>query len=110
MRQRKEVAQLKHELRVRDGRVRQLENIVRALCLKYSAPLPEVLATVPLPVEPKNHPMSHVEADTEPETDSVKSLQAPGTKLEGIDAPDFALNQELFGCLVDQMITHSPWC
>lgn len=110
MRQRKEVAHLKQELRIRDGRVRHLENIVRSLCLRYSAPLPEVLAAVSYPGGSNDNPMSQVSTETEPEIDSSKSFKAQGIKLEGIDAPDFALNQELFGTLVDQMITHPPWC
>ncbi|PXF48936.1 hypothetical protein BWQ96_01278 [Gracilariopsis chorda] len=40
MRQRRQVAQLKHELRLRDVRVRQLEGVVRVLCAKYAVPLP----------------------------------------------------------------------
>lgn len=112
MRQRKEVAHLKNELRLRDLRVRQLENMVRALCSNFSVPLPKTFT------EPDVH--SHEEyrnvcqrpphdAETEPETDSVGTIDLTGTKLEGIDAPDFALDQEIFGNLVDQVISHSPW-
>lgn len=40
MRQRKEMAELRMQIRDRDGRVRQLEAVVRALCSAYSVPLP----------------------------------------------------------------------
>lgn len=40
MRQRKEMAHLKQQLRLRDVRVHQLESVVRALCSAYAVPLP----------------------------------------------------------------------
>lgn len=40
MRQRKEMAELRMQIRDRDARVRQLEAVVRALCSAYSVPLP----------------------------------------------------------------------
>lgn len=40
MRQRKEMAHLRHQLHLRDVRVQHLQNIVRALCSAYSVPLP----------------------------------------------------------------------
>lgn len=40
MRQRREMATLKMQVRAREGRVRQLENVVRALCSAYKVPLP----------------------------------------------------------------------
>lgn len=47
MRQRKEMATLRMQVRARDGRVRQLEAVVRALCSAYAVPLPpSVIAKV----------------------------------------------------------------
>lgn len=46
MRQRREMATLKMQVRAREGRVRQLENVVRALCSAYKVPLPPAAATV----------------------------------------------------------------
>lgn len=40
MRQRKEMAALRMQVRARDGRVKQLEAVVRALCSAYAVPLP----------------------------------------------------------------------
>lgn len=43
MRQRREMAALRSEVRERDGRVRQLEAVVRALCSTYAVPLPATI-------------------------------------------------------------------
>lgn len=43
MRQRREMAALRSEVRERDGRVRQLEAVVRALCSTYAVPLPSTV-------------------------------------------------------------------
>lgn len=112
MRQRKEVAHLKNELRLRDLRVRQLENMLRALCSRFSVPLPMAFDEPEVRSQEeyqKGASRPHHDADTEPETDSVGTTDLTGTKLEGIDAPDFALDPEILGNLFDQVITHSPW-
>lgn len=110
MRQRKEVAHLKHELQIRDNRVRYLENIVRSLCLRYSVPLPEALVSAPLRSDAKEEATQPKMVEMQPAIDTSKPGKPPVMRLEGIDAPDYALNQDLFGVLVDQMITHPPWC
>lgn len=110
MRQRKEVAHLKHELQIRDTRVRYLENVVRVLCLRYSVPLPEALVAAPVQVQDRQDAVPPKVVEMQPAIDTSKPGKPPVMKLEGIDAPDYALNQDLFGALVDQMITHPPWC
>lgn len=40
MRQRREMVTLRKVVRIRDGRVRQLESIIRALCQAYGVPVP----------------------------------------------------------------------
>lgn len=112
MRQRKEVAHLKNELRLRDVRVRQLENTLRALCSKFSVPLPKTFYGPELYTRDecqKDYETPHHDAETEAETDSVETSGLPPMRLEGFDAPDFALDQEIFGNIVDQMITHPSW-
>lgn len=113
MRQRKEVAQLKNELRVRDGRVKHLENLIRALCAKYAAPLPDAF-TRPASMHAAN--VSNVlgvgRNDLQADSHSTTVMDRAGiaTAIQPpLDAPDFALDQDLFGSLVDQMISHTPW-
>lgn len=110
MRQRREVAHLKHELRARDLRVRQLETIIRSLCTKYAAPLPEALLPVRPPVQ-EERVCVKMEGDVEVETETDSGHSAEKARIPplGMEVPEFVMDQELFGNLVDQMISTIPW-
>jgi len=114
MRQRKEVAKLKDQLRIRDKHVENLENMVRSLCSKYGAALPAEFGPVlaPSPCQPTTTIKGPNDTtETETETDSVHSTGTPSANiLRTNEAPDVALDQDIFGTLIDQMITHPPWC
>lgn len=50
MRQRREMTSLRAQVRARDGRVKQLEAVVRALCSAYAVPLPPSIIPTQQPV------------------------------------------------------------
>ena len=93
MRQRKEVAQLKYELQVRDLRVKNLERMLIKLCHTYDVPLPESL-----------FPRPALEEESSPQVEKVKNEDQILT-----DMPAFNLDQDMFGNLVDQMIPQSSF-
>lgn len=101
MRQRREVASLKNELMLREKRVRELEGVVRMLCHRFGCRVPEEVEG------------GSSEGETVAEVDCNKVINTSGTTLiqgPGNVSNTVPLEQEIFGTIVDQMITQPPWC
>lgn len=64
MRQRREMTTLREQVRARDGRVKQLEAVVRALCSAYAVPLPSsIMQPASSPLENPHGPICSTNAD-----------------------------------------------
>lgn len=118
LRIKKEVTKLREELRERDRRVKALEDMVTSMCHRYGISYPtgfliknqtptnvvpaELQQAAPTPVEASPIPHGESESTSASRTTSAVS-SAP--VVYSSEAPDVALDQILFGGLIDQMIT-----
>lgn len=127
MRQRKEMAHLRQQLRLRDVRVNELESVVRALCSAYAVPLPPSVG-LPRQVECSLNVPTHNEASkavamaaemaaVEAAAATVEVMsQGEEAEAMGYDRTDAGMNssqpvgfqQPMFGVL-GQDITYVPW-
>lgn len=120
MRQRKEMAHLRHQLRMRDVRVHQLESVVRALCSAYAVPLPPSVSEraptsdgLSQPMEKLDPmPSSAPEHMQPPSKDvplgHVQSHHRPLTELTPNETTDMSAQQQMFGGFVDPVVS-LPW-
>lgn len=146
MRQRKEMAHLRHQLNLRDSRVSHLESVVRALCSAYAVPLPPTITDRAAPTDAYGQNGYSVDGVTMTSPTSIAKTEATMTGLMNLDqgmhgvhgvhahhtqtqsqtqlvhervahdmptaaheSTDLACNQQMFGSLVDHVVSHVPW-
>lgn len=123
MRQRKEMAHLKQQLRLRDVRVQELETVVRSLCSAYAVPLP--------PSVPPERAQSSLRVPSNPDamvapmpSSDMGAIHGDAIQREAIDnigrdamsmgvptanTHELGFQQPMFSCLSENGVTHLPW-
>lgn len=126
MRQRKELAHLKHELYLRNLKIHHLESIVRTLCSTYAVPLPNAVSSerpesidaavdstfdkFDSPIDTvgtcnPSHPMQQVVKDVEPMT--VQSSHCQLSEMTSNEPADLCAQQQMLGSF--DPVAPIPW-